>query len=161
MARTSHHELSTVRPSNLGPSVIQLGGSGSSISWIGLEQVQRVWWTAWREAQIHVTHQSCTSTFISAPTRVSRGASLWLADRGGENPNLLHKWAGLACLWMSTLNSCCTTPLFWGGPERQGRGEILPVDTFLGTVLGSPLCVERKIAWVKDKCGLIGSGKMT
>lgn len=124
MARTSHHELSTVRPSNLGPSVIQLGGSGSSISWIGLEQVQRVWWTAWREAQIHVTHQSCTSTFISAPTWVSWGASLWLADRGGENPNLLHKWAGLACLWMSTLNTAALHPYSGVALKDRGGGKF-------------------------------------
>lgn len=33
-----------------------------------------------------------------------------------------------------------------GGPERQWRGEILPVETLLGIVCGSPLCVEREIA---------------
>lgn len=40
MTLSAHRELGTARPSKLGPSVIQLGESGSSTSGIGLEQVQ-------------------------------------------------------------------------------------------------------------------------
>lgn len=83
-------ELGTVRHSKLGPSVIHLEESRSSMPEIGLEQVKGIKVNCLdRSPNSHVTHHSCTRTLTSVHTQV-----WWVPyDQltGGENPTLVHK----------------------------------------------------------------------
>lgn len=110
----------------------------------------RYLWEGRTREKVHWSHFSghighiVTVLSLSHLHFVGCGGFLRLADRDRENPSLVHEWVGLACLWMSILNCCCMTTPFWGGPERQWSGDF-SVDTSLGIIPGSPLCVEREM----------------